>query len=183
MARKSPSRKSPRKPAGKSGRKPARKAARSPTRSSARRPARQRSARGKGAAKRAGPGAGASRKVRPGFISHTELASSDPAATKAWAQKVLGWSFGDAMPMPDGSQYHMWDFGHQMGGGIRASNPAEAPGAIPYCEVPDIQAAFDRAVRAGGTPMMPPTAIPGSGGWIAIVQAPGGPAIGLWGQG
>jgi hypothetical protein len=28
-----------------------------------------------------------------GWITHTELASSDPASTKAWCSKVLGWTF------------------------------------------------------------------------------------------
>jgi predicted enzyme related to lactoylglutathione lyase len=121
------------------------------------------------------------RKVRPGaFISHTELASSDPAATKKWAEQALGWKFLEPMPTPQGP-YHMWSFGDNMGGGIRANNPPETPGSIPYVEVPDIQKAYDRAVKAGATPMMPPEDIPGGMGSIAIVQAPGGPAIGLWG--
>src|SRR5688572_13596972 len=115
------------------------------------------------------------RKIRPGgFISHTELASSDPAATKAWAEQALGWKFLDPMPTPQGP-YHMWSFGDSMGGGIRANNPPETPGSIPYVEVPDIQKAYDRAVKAGATPMMPPEDIPGGMGSIAIVQAPGGP--------
>jgi len=122
------------------------------------------------------------RKVRPGsFISHTELASTDPAATKTWAEQALGWKFLDPMPTPQGP-YHMWSFGDNMGGGIRANNPPETPGSIPYVEVPDIQKAYDRAVKAGATPMMPPEDIPGGMGSIAIVQAPGGPAIGFWGQ-
>jgi predicted enzyme related to lactoylglutathione lyase len=127
-------------------------------------------------AKKAAPPA---RKVRPGFISHTELASADPAATKAWAQKVLGWKFGDPMQTPNGP-YHMWDFGGNVGGGIRSHNPPEAPGFIPYCEVTDIKAAYAKAVKEGASPMMPPDEIPG-GGWIAIVQAPGGVPIGFWG--
>lgn len=121
----------------------------------------------------------AARGVRPGFIAHTELASRDPEATKAWAQKVLGWTFGPSMPTP-GGPYHMWDFGNSMGGGIRALGPGENPGAIPYCEVKDIQAAFAKATKAGAVPMMPPEEIPGGMGSIAVVVAPGGPAIGFW---
>lgn len=121
------------------------------------------------------------RKIRPGFITHTELVSSDPAATKTWAVKAFGWKFGDSMPMPDGSTYHMWQFGEDQGGGIRPPSGPEGPGTVPYVEVPDIKAAHAKALQAGATEMMPPTAIPGSGGWISVVQAPGGPAIGLWG--
>jgi predicted enzyme related to lactoylglutathione lyase len=131
----------------------------------------------KGAKKAAAP----ARKVQPGFVSHTELASADPPATKTWAEKVLGWKFGVPMPTPNGP-YHMWNFGNNTGGGIRANNPPEGPGAIPYVEVASIQASYDKAVKNGATPMMPPDQIPGGMGWIAIVQAPGGVPIGFWAQ-
>lgn len=134
------------------------------------------------------------RKIRPGFISHTELASTDPRATKEWCQRVLGWKFGDPMPTPAGP-YYLWSFGDDTGGGIRGtSEPSqrernaiplvdrpETPGSIPYCEVPDIKATYERALKAGATGMFPPDEIPGGNGWLAIVQAPGGVAIGFWG--
>ena len=121
------------------------------------------------------------RTIQPGYISHTELASADPAATKAWCQEVLGWKFTEPVPTPAGP-YHMWNFGNNSGGGgIRTNNPPEAPGSIPYCEVPDIQVAFAKALRAGATKMFPPDEIPGGMGWIAVVQAPGGVAFGFWG--
>lgn len=119
------------------------------------------------------------RKVQPGFVSHTELVSNNPVATKAWTEKVLGWKFTAPMPMPTGP-YHMWDFGNNTGGGIRNNNATENPGTVPYVEVNDIKASWARAVKEGATPMMPPTEVPG-GGWIAMVQAPGGCAIGFWG--
>jgi predicted enzyme related to lactoylglutathione lyase len=142
------------------------------------RPAMKKATAKKGSTKKA---AAPARKIRPGFISHTELASSDPAATAAWAKKALGWKFGEAMPTPAGP-YHMWSFGDNMGGGIRANNPPETPGSVPYVEVPAIKPAYQKALDAGATLMMPPSEIPGGNGWIAIVAAPGGPAIGFWSQ-
>jgi predicted enzyme related to lactoylglutathione lyase len=118
------------------------------------------------------------RKIRPGFISHTELASNNPTATKAWCEKVLGWKFGDSMPSPNGP-YHVWSFGENAGGGIRNTNPGEPGGTIPYAEVPDIKAAFAAAKKAGASEMLAPMEIPG-GGWMAVVQAPGGVPIGFW---
>lgn len=120
------------------------------------------------------------RRIRSGFISHTELASANPSATKQWCEEVLGWKFGEPMPTPAGP-YHMWSFGSNIGGGIRVSNPPETPGSVPYCEVTDIKAAYQRALDAGASGMFPPDEIPGGNGWIAIVQAPGGVPIGLWG--
>jgi predicted enzyme related to lactoylglutathione lyase len=119
---------------------------------------------------------------RIGVITHTELASADPAATKAWCEKVLDWQFMQAMPTPAGP-YHMWQFAIGTGGGIRANNPPEVPGSIPYCEVKDIQDTFARALAAGATEMLGPMALPGGMGWIAIVAAPGGVAIGFWAAG
>lgn len=134
----------------------------------------------------------AARKIRGGFISHTELVSTDPGATKRWCEAVLGWKFGTPMPTPTGP-YEMWSFGGNMGGGIRGVSAAggptdvpavdrsEGPGTIPYCEVADIQAAYRRALEAGAREMMPPDQIPGGNGWLALVQAPGGVVIGFWG--
>ena len=118
-------------------------------------------------------------KARPGVITHTELASTDPVATRAWCEGVLGWKFGQAMPTPAGP-YHMWQFSDGTGGGIRANNPPEVPGSIPYCEVADIQATYAKALAAGATEMSRPEALPGGAGWIAIVAAPGGVAMGFW---
>ena len=123
----------------------------------------------------------AARKVRAGFVSHTELSSSNPGATVAWAKAALGWKFGPAMPTPNGP-YHMWSFGDNMGGGIRSLSSGEKPGTTPYCEATSMRAAYDKALKAGATAMMPPSEIPGGMGWIAVVSAPGGVPIGLWAQ-
>jgi len=163
MAKRRSTKKAAKKVASKTAKKGAQESAKRKTaRKAARRPARV-----------------AKPQVRQGVITHTELASADPAATRAWCAKVLGWKFGPSMPTP-GGPYHMWQFENRTGGGIRSNNPPEVPGSIPYCEVKDIHAIFDKAVAAGATAMMPPEEIPGGMGWIAIVAAPGGPAIGFW---
>jgi predicted enzyme related to lactoylglutathione lyase len=145
-----------------------------PRRSATRRP--KSAARKRAPAKKA---AAAAAPDRTGMITHTELASTDPAATQAWCAKVLGWKFAEPMPTPTGL-YRMWRFANNTGGGIRSSNPPETPGSIPYCEVKSIRATFDRALAAGASEIMAPSEIPGGMGWIAIVTAPGGPPIGFW---
>ena len=162
-----------------SRRKVARKGTRGVARSAASTASKKHATARRTAAKRTASRKPAAPKVRPGLITHTELASANPPATREWCQKVLGWKFGEAMPTPSGP-YHMWRFDNGTGGGIRANNSPEAPGTIPYCEVADIQATFSRALKAGATEMLSPEALPGGMGWIAIVAAPGGVAIGFW---
>jgi len=96
-------------------------------------------------------------------------------------ETVLGWQFMEPMPTPTGP-YHMWRFSMGTGGGIRANNPPEVPGSIPYCEVEGIHATFASALAAGAIEMMAPMQLEGGMGWIAIVAAPGGVPIGFWSQ-
>lgn len=114
-----------------------------------------------------------------GWITHTDLASRDPQATRTWAADVFGWTFMPPMPMGDG-EYHLFAYAEQGGGGIRRTEPNEAPGALPYVHVADAHEAFDRAVKAGAEPVQPPERIM-EGVTIAIVRAPGGVTIGISG--
>ncbi len=116
---------------------------------------------------------------RNGVITHTELASSDPLATRAWATSVFGWEFAEPMPSAQGP-YHMWRFSIGTGGGLRSTGPSETTGSTPYVEVASMRAAYNECLAAGASEMMPPMEIPGGMGWIAIVSAPGDVAIGLW---
>jgi len=115
-----------------------------------------------------------------GWITHTELASSDPAATQSWCAKVLGWRFQPSFPIPGGGEYHLFAYSDKGGGGIRPNNPPEVPGSIPYVHVADTRAAFETALREGAEEMFPPERVM-EGVTIAIVRAPGGVAIGFSG--
>jgi uncharacterized protein len=114
-----------------------------------------------------------------GWITHTDLASLDPSATKAWCIDVLGWTFKPSFPTP-GGEVHLFAYSAQGGGAVRAINPPEVPGSIPYVHVADAAAAFSKALAAGAEEMMPPTRGM-EGVTIAIVRAPGGVPIGLSG--
>ena len=115
-----------------------------------------------------------------GWITHTDFASTDPAATKAWCANVLGWTFRPSVPMPDGNEYHLFHYSEQGGGGIHQAGPSERPGSLPYVHVADARDAFDRAIREGAEQIMAPTPIM-PGVTLAIVRAPGGVAIGFSG--
>jgi uncharacterized protein len=114
-----------------------------------------------------------------GWITHTELSSTDPAATKAWCATVLGWTFRPSFPMP-GGEYHLFTYSDKGGGGIRASNPPEVPGSIPFVHVADTKAAFETALREGAGAVVAPQRVM-EGVSIAVVRAPGGVAIGFSG--
>jgi uncharacterized protein len=115
-----------------------------------------------------------------GWITHTDLASADPAATKAWAAKVLGWTFTMDLPMPGGGAVHLFAYSNQGGGAIRPNNPPEQPGSIPYVHVADAHAAYDKALAEGAEEMLSPVRVM-EGVTVAVVRAPGGVPIGFSG--
>jgi predicted enzyme related to lactoylglutathione lyase len=114
-----------------------------------------------------------------GQITHTDLSSTDPGATRDWCASVLGWTFQPAFPTPAGD-YHLFAYSQTGGGGIRATGQNEAPGAIPSVHVESTQIAYDAAVAAGAEPVAPPHKVM-DGVCVAIVRAPGGVLIGLSG--
>ena len=114
-----------------------------------------------------------------GWITHTDLSSRDPLATKAWCAKVLGWTFKPIFPTPTGD-YHLFAYADLGGGGIRACNTGEDPRGIPFVHVDDTKAAFEAALREGAEAIDPPERL-GNGLIIAMVRAPGGVAIGFSG--
>jgi|SRR5215831_6603537 len=114
-----------------------------------------------------------------GWITHTDLASLDPGATKAWCAKVLGWKFKPPFQVP-GGEVHLFRYSTKGGGAVRSVNPPEIAGSLPYVHVADTTAAFARALEAGAVEMMPPTRIM-EGVTVAIVRAPGGVPIGFSG--
>lgn len=114
-----------------------------------------------------------------GWITHTDLASSDPAATRQWCGRVLGWTFMPSLSTP-GGEYHLFAYSEAGGGGIRSVTPPEVPGSIPYVHVQDAQKAFERAIREGAEEMLAPERVM-EGVTVAIVRAPGGVPIGFSG--
>jgi predicted enzyme related to lactoylglutathione lyase len=114
-----------------------------------------------------------------GWITHTDLASANPAATREWCIKVLGWTFRPSFPIP-GGEVHLFAYSDKGGGAVRSLSPPEVPGSIPYVHVADAQAAFDKACREGAEEMMAPTRVM-EGVTVAIVRAPGGVPIGFSG--
>lgn len=114
-----------------------------------------------------------------GWITHTDFASDDPGATRAWAEAVLGWTFQQPFPTPAGD-YVLFSYSQSGGGGIRATQEGEGPGATPSVHVQDTDASYAAALAAGAESVAAPeTLMPGVR--IALVRAPGGVLIGFSG--
>jgi predicted enzyme related to lactoylglutathione lyase len=114
-----------------------------------------------------------------GWITHTDLSSLDPVATRKWCADVLGWTFQPPFPTP-GGDYYLFAYSDAGGGGIRQTAPDEVPGSTPTVHVEDTQAAYDAALSAGAESISPPTRVM-DGVCIAMVRAPGGVLIGFSG--
>lgn len=114
-----------------------------------------------------------------GWITHTDLASTAPEATRDWCAKVLGWAFQPAFPTP-GGDYHLFAYSQAGGGGIRQTAQDESPGSTPTVHVEDAQAAYNAALAAGAETVSPPTKVM-DGVCTALVRAPGGVLIGFSG--
>lgn len=114
-----------------------------------------------------------------GLPCWADLASTDPAAARAFYAAVLGWVFDEPNPM----------FGHysnaRKDGAAVAGVAGVMEGAPPmslwtiYLAADDIDAATARVVAAGGAVALPPMEV-GPFGHMAIVSDRHGAHFGLW---
>ena len=115
-----------------------------------------------------------------GWITHTEFATRNPAATKAFTEKVFGWTFREPFMMGPGQPYHLFAYGKTGGGGMMDLSPGESPRVTPYVHVSDVAKAYAKAIKAGATSIMgPDTIMPGV--TLAVLEIPGGIMMGLSG--
>jgi predicted enzyme related to lactoylglutathione lyase len=114
-----------------------------------------------------------------GHITHTELSSNDPEATRQWCAEVFPWTFQPVFASPAGD-YHLFAYSDRGGGGIRKTSEGEPPGSTPTVHVDDTDAAYGAALAAGAEPVAEPHDVT-PGVRIAVVRAPGGVVFGLSG--
>jgi predicted enzyme related to lactoylglutathione lyase len=111
----------------------------------------------------------------PGSYRYAELNSRGLEASLAFYRGVFGWTTREE-PMPDGSVYtRLLHNGDVVGGAlpVHPMVPAEVPSYwMVYFSTDDVDAAFARALAAGGSEMVPPMPFPG--GKFAIVRDPQG---------
>jgi len=111
-----------------------------------------------------------------GGLAFTELASSDPAATRRFLETVFGWRFR-SVQMPMGEYLAYEAPGGR--GGVRPVRDREPPASLAYIRVIDIEAARRRVEAGGGSIVLPRVDVPSMGSffWFRI---PGGPILACW---
>ena len=113
-------------------------------------------------------------------VNWNELATSDPAAARAFYGDQFGWESNDFMPMGDMGDYRFLDRQGQRLGALCGVVEGRQPKWRYYFRVPSISAARETAEAKGGTIAMGPHQVP-TGDWIIIGTDPQGAEFALVG--
>jgi predicted enzyme related to lactoylglutathione lyase len=145
------------------------------------RPSRQRTAAQAGTRTATRPRSGTVRPLataRPGVVAHTEFVTKDPKASQAFFEAAFGWNF-HTIDRPDG-RYAIFRTPLRMGGGLRECEDGEAPRAVAFVEMRDLEEAAKIVKRAGGKVLVPRIDLPEGQGSYFLCDVPGGFSIGVW---
>ena len=113
---------------------------------------------------------------RPTWV---DLASRDPAGSRAFYSRVLGWQIRVSED-PQFGGYGLAMVGDGVAAGIGGQPQAGAPTAWSvYIGTPDADALAAKVTAAGGTVIVPPFSI-GDQGSMAVFQDPAGAFISCW---
>lgn len=117
--------------------------------------------------------------MRDGHCSWNELWTSDVAGALSFYGALFGWENRETMDMGPMGGYHFLDLGDVRLGALAQSQQAGQPSRWNfYFQVPDLDAALDRAKDEGGTLTVGPHEVPG-GSRIFMATDPEGAAFAL----
>jgi predicted enzyme related to lactoylglutathione lyase len=110
---------------------------------------------------------------------HVELQTNDLNKAKKFYQGLFDWKLED-MPMGNGMSYTIINVGEGTGGGMMTNPVPGVPSHwLAYVDVPDIDAATEKARSLGATVVQPKTEVAGMG-WFSVIIDPTGAALALW---
>ena len=116
-------------------------------------------------------------------VIHFEVIGKDGENLRSYSSELFGWEFGDpigptnyAVSPRDGNTNAD---GVGIGGGVGTAPEGYDGHVTFYVEVPDVEAALQKAESLGGTRMMGPDEVPAVGITIALFTDPEGHVIGL----
>jgi|GEM_PF-462147 len=110
-----------------------------------------------------------------GSITHVELYSEDPEATRAFHEAVFNWTF-EAM---EESDYLLFEGPTPPFGGIMEATDEMPVGTLLYLLAEDAEGTIEAIDDAGGSVLREPFPIEGWG-TMALFEAPGGTALAVW---
>jgi predicted enzyme related to lactoylglutathione lyase len=108
-------------------------------------------------------------------VVHLELHSGDLEHARAFYAELCGWR-AERIEARHGS-YLALELGRGLGGGIVECKTAR-PLWLPYVEVPEVDAATDRARLLGASVLLEPRE--GPAGWRSVVATPAAGEVALW---
>jgi predicted enzyme related to lactoylglutathione lyase len=109
-------------------------------------------------------------------VVHLELHTGDLAAARSFYAAVCGWN-AERIHGSAGSYVALELSRGEVGGGI-VECPTARPLWLPYVEVPQIDAATDRARELGAQVLLEPRE--GPAGWRSVVAAPASGELAFW---
>ena len=112
-----------------------------------------------------------------GMLAHTELASTDPTATKNVLGKLFGWEF-QTVRTAVGELFSYQTPGGARGS-VRTTQPSEVPAVVNYILVEDLDRTAREIEKAGGEIVLPTVEVPGMGRFFWF-KVPGGPILACW---
>jgi predicted enzyme related to lactoylglutathione lyase len=115
-------------------------------------------------------------------VVHFEVIGKDPEKLQSYYSELFGWQIDADNPMKYGMIQREGNVnaeGAGIGGGV-GSGPEGYEGHVTfYVEVPDIEAALQKAESLGGKRMMGPDSPPGSQVEIGMFSDPEGHLVGV----
>ena len=114
-------------------------------------------------------------------VVHFEVIGKDGGKLRSYYSELFEWDIDDSNPMDYGivaREGNTNPDGVGIGGGVAGYEGQEGHVTF-YVEVPDVEAALQKAEQLGGTRVMGPDEVPGAGMTLGHLKDPEGHLIGV----
>ena len=111
-------------------------------------------------------------------VVHLELHTGDLDRARAFYADLCGWRPERVTADGAAGSYLALDMGSRRFGGGIVECATERPVWLPYVEVPEVQAATERALDLGAAVLLEPRE--GPAGWRSVVATPAAGEIAFW---
>ena len=114
-------------------------------------------------------------------VVHFEVIGKDGGKLRSYYSELFEWDIDDSNPMDYGivaREGNTNSDGVGIGGGVAGYEGQEGHVTF-YVEVPDVEAALQKAEQLGGTRVMGPDEVPGAGMTLGHLKDPEGHLIGV----